>query len=166
VPAGGTDPLGNPNPTTSNFIPFNKKSVITGNPNQWFNPLMFALQPTYYQGTTVPGVGTFPAIPGCTTGNGGCYYGQLGNTGRDTLRGPGFGSWNFSIVKDTAIHALGVLHRGATAWAAWGTAPCPLPDRADYLVCGWNGARMTTSSLRFCALPSGVLLLATGWNSA
>jgi len=35
---------------------------------------------------------------------------------------------------------LGALHRGATAWAAWGTHPCPLPDRADYVVCGWNGA--------------------------
>lgn len=35
---------------------------------------------------------------------------------------------------------LGVLHRGATAWAAWGTAPCALPDRADYVVCGWNTA--------------------------
>jgi len=35
---------------------------------------------------------------------------------------------------------LGVLHRGATAWAAWGTDPCPLPDRADYVVCGWNRA--------------------------
>ena len=107
VPAGGTDPLGNVNNTPYNFVPFNKKTVITGNPNQWFNPLMLNLQPTYYQGTTVPGVGTFPALSGCSTGNGGCYYGQLGNTGRNTLRGPGFGEWNFSIVKDTAIHALG-----------------------------------------------------------
>ena len=107
VPAGGTDPLGNVNNTPYNFIPFNKKTVITGNPNQWYNPLMFALPPTYYQGTTDSSGNPFPALPGCSPSNGGCYYGQLGHTGRNTLRGPGFGEWNFSIVKDTAIHALG-----------------------------------------------------------
>jgi hypothetical protein len=107
VPAGGTDQLGNVNNTPYNFIPFNKKTVITGNPNQWYNPLMFALPPTYYQGTTDSSGNPFPALPGCSPSNGGCYYGQLGHTGRNTLRGPGFGEWNFSIVKDTAIHALG-----------------------------------------------------------
>ncbi len=107
VAPGAKDPNGNMNNTPFTFVPFNKNTVITGNPNEWFNPLMFDLQPTYYQGTTVPGVGTFPAIPGCTTGNGGCYWGPLGNTGRDILRGPGFGDWDFSLVKDTAIHALG-----------------------------------------------------------
>jgi hypothetical protein len=111
-----SDPNGNMNTASAcgplanlpcNFVPFNRKTVITGNPRQWFNPLMFALQPTYYQGTTVPGVGTFPAIAGCDPSLSTCYWGQLGNTGRDTLRGPGFGNWDFSIVKDTAIHALG-----------------------------------------------------------
>jgi acyl-CoA synthetase (AMP-forming)/AMP-acid ligase II len=33
---------------------------------------------------------------------------------------------------------LGAIHGGATVWAAWGDRPAPLPDRADYAVCGWN----------------------------
>jgi acyl-CoA synthetase (AMP-forming)/AMP-acid ligase II len=33
---------------------------------------------------------------------------------------------------------LGAMHRGATVWAAWNDGSAPLPDRADYLVCGWN----------------------------
>ena len=56
LPPGAKDPNGNVNNTPYTFIPFNKNTVITGNPNEWFNPLMFDLQPTYYQGTTVPGV--------------------------------------------------------------------------------------------------------------
>ncbi|MGD0072932.1 MAG: AMP-binding protein [Candidatus Binataceae bacterium] len=35
---------------------------------------------------------------------------------------------------------LGALNRGATIWAAWGQNPGPMPDRADYVVCGWNTA--------------------------
>ncbi len=35
---------------------------------------------------------------------------------------------------------LGALSRGATIWVSWGQNPGPMPDRADYLVCGWNTA--------------------------
>ncbi len=107
APPGATTPDGT-NTTGSTFVPFNKKTVITGNPNQWFNPLMFDLPQTFYSG-----LNGFPVIQGCPAaipaggGDSGCYWGQLGNTGRNTLRGPGFGDWDFSIVKDTAIHALG-----------------------------------------------------------
>jgi hypothetical protein len=52
--------------------------VITGNPNQWFNPAAF-LQP--------------PANSG--------FYGNLG---RNTLIGPGLATWDFSVLKDTKIH--------------------------------------------------------------
>jgi hypothetical protein len=52
--------------------------VILGNPNQWFNPNAF-LQP--------------PANSG--------FYGDLG---RDTLIGPGLATWDFSALKETAIH--------------------------------------------------------------
>jgi len=64
---------------TVNFIPFNKNTVITGNPSQWFNPLMFGE----------------PAL------------GQLGNVPRNFLRQPGLGTWNFSLVKDTKVSMLG-----------------------------------------------------------
>jgi hypothetical protein len=71
---------GNPSQNVSvTFVPFNKNKVITGNPNEWFNVDMFQLQPV----------------------------GFLGNAGRSVLRGPGLGSWDFSLVKDTAIPALG-----------------------------------------------------------
>ncbi len=60
-------------------IPFNAKTVITGNPNQWFNPAMFSLAP----------------------------IGQLGTASRGMLNGPGLGTWDFSLAKDTSVHALG-----------------------------------------------------------
>ncbi len=53
-------------------------SAILGKPSQWFNPSAF-LQP--------------PANSGF-----------FGNLGRDTLVGPGLATWDFSAVKDTAIH--------------------------------------------------------------
>ena len=53
-------------------------SATLGKPSQWFNPSAF-LQP--------------PANSGF-----------FGNLGRDTLVGPGLATWDFSAVKDTAIH--------------------------------------------------------------
>ena len=52
-------------------------SLITGTPNQWFDPTAFVLQP---QGT-------------------------FGNTPRDFLRGPGFANVDLSIVKNLALVA-------------------------------------------------------------
>jgi hypothetical protein len=74
-----------------NFIAFDPKTVITGNPNQWFNPLMFDLSP-------------IQLCPGATTTP---YCGQLGNVSRGFLRAPGLGNWDFSIVKDTKLGFLG-----------------------------------------------------------
>jgi len=51
--------------------------VVTGNPNQWFNPAAFLAPPS----------------------NSGFY----GNVGRDTYIGPGLATWDFSVLKDTAI---------------------------------------------------------------
>jgi hypothetical protein len=64
---------------TYNFIPYDPKTVILGNPNNWFNPLMFGEQP----------LGTEP------------------NTPRDILRGPGVTEWDFSLNKDTKLRFLG-----------------------------------------------------------
>lgn len=52
-------------------------SIITGNPNQWFNPAAFLAPPA----------------------NSGFY----GNLGRNTLIGPGLATWDFSTVKDTRL---------------------------------------------------------------
>jgi hypothetical protein len=64
---------------TVNFVPFDKNTVITNNPNQWFNPLMFGEPP----------------------------LGQLGNVPRNFLRQPGLTNWNLSLVKDTKVPWLG-----------------------------------------------------------
>lgn len=88
-----TDAFGNAYTSANvNFVPFDANSVITGNPNQWFNPLMFALQ---------------PMVPCPGAGNAGLTCGILGNSPRGLLRGPGLGDWDFSLVKDTAVHILG-----------------------------------------------------------
>jgi len=74
----------------ANFIPYNPRTVITGNPNQWFNPNMFHMQ---------------PMVP-CPN-NAALTCGILGNATRGILRGPNLGEWDFSIVKDTAVPLLG-----------------------------------------------------------
>lgn len=51
--------------------------VILGKPDQWFDP------------------GAFPPPPPNS--------GFWGDLGRDTLAGPGLGTWDFSAIKDTII---------------------------------------------------------------
>jgi hypothetical protein len=74
------------------FVPYDPDTVITGNPNQWFNPDMFHMQPM------VP----CPNNPALTCGT-------LGEAARGILRGPGLADWDFSLVKDTAAPLLGKL---------------------------------------------------------
>jgi hypothetical protein len=78
------------NPCAYTPIPFNANTVVTGNINNWFNPAMFSMAPE------------FPSPEG-----GGNFVGQLGNAGRNILRGPGSSDWNFSLVKDTKVKFLG-----------------------------------------------------------
>jgi len=77
APACGSQ--GNPGHVTYTYIPYDPQTVITGDPNMWFNPLMFRLAPA----------------------------GQQGNEGRDILRGPGLVEWDLSVSKDTALPFLG-----------------------------------------------------------
>ena len=67
------------NGITYNFVPYNQSTVTTHDPNHYFNPLMFSLQP----------------------------IGTLGDAERGLLRGPGLTEWDFSLVKDTAVRWLG-----------------------------------------------------------
>ena len=62
-----------------NYNPAFTGSIITGNPNQWFNPAAFMLQPV----------------------------GTLGNVGRDSLYGPGFANLDFGLHKNTKLGFLG-----------------------------------------------------------
>lgn len=52
--------------------------IITGSPRQWFNPDAFLAPPA--------------------------NSGFWGNLSRDSLSGPGLGTWDFSALKDTSIH--------------------------------------------------------------
>ena len=61
-------------------VVYNPNTVITGNPNEWYNPNMF----------------TLPAAAGT--------HGALG---RNVLRGPGLGDWDLSVNKDTPLRKLG-----------------------------------------------------------
>jgi hypothetical protein len=58
---------------------FNPATVVTGNPNQWFNPTMFDLQTA----------------------------GTLGNAGRGIFRGPKLADADVSVNKDTRLKWLG-----------------------------------------------------------
>jgi hypothetical protein len=63
------------NPDRPSINPAFTGPVVTGNPNQWFNPTAFIL----------PTAGTY------------------GNLGRGTLRGPGLADVDFSLFKNTAV---------------------------------------------------------------
>jgi hypothetical protein len=58
---------------------FNYKTLVTGNPNQWFNPTMFDL----------PLAGTY------------------GNAPRNLIPGPNYQNVDFSVSKDTRVPKLG-----------------------------------------------------------
>jgi hypothetical protein len=60
-------------------IPYNPDTVVTGNPGQWFDARMFTIAPR----------------------------GQVGNAGRNILRGPTLSSVDMSLNKDTRLPFLG-----------------------------------------------------------
>jgi hypothetical protein len=63
------------NPDRPSWNPNFSGPVITGNPQQWYNPNAFA----------IPTSGTF------------------GNVGKNALRGPGLADWDLSLFKNTVI---------------------------------------------------------------
>jgi len=65
------------NPVRPFLNPIFSGPVILGHPNQWFNPAAFIAPPS--------------------------ASGFYGNAGRDTYIGPGLATWDFSVLKETAI---------------------------------------------------------------
>ncbi len=61
----------------------------------------------------------------------------------------------------SAWHTLGLLlatwHRGGTVWAGWGGARKALPECADYVVCGWEGAEPLLEDLRSSRPPVQII---------
>ena len=80
------------NPCAYQPIVYNPNTVITGNPNQWFNPAMFSMQPNCFG----------PGLTNCSD-----TIGQLGTAGRNILSGPPERNWDFSVVKETKLGFLG-----------------------------------------------------------
>jgi hypothetical protein len=97
-------PAANPaldtNPCAYQPIVYNPNTVITGDPNQWFNPAMFSLPPV----TPSPAAEQASCAPGTAPCN---FIGQLGTAGRNILSGPPERNWDFSIVKQTKLGFLG-----------------------------------------------------------
>ena len=85
-------PAAGSNPCAYQPIVYNPSTVITGNPNQWFNPAMFSISPQ------CSGAGLTNCSP---------TLGQLGTAGRNILSGPPERNWDFSLVKDTKLGFLG-----------------------------------------------------------
>ena len=65
------------NPVRPFLNPAFSSPVVLGKPNQWFNPAAFIAPPS--------------------------QSGFEGSVGRDTYIGPGLATWDFSVLKDTAI---------------------------------------------------------------
>ncbi len=107
-------PFANPNFTGS---------IITGNPNQWFNPAAFLAPPA----------------------NSGFY----GNLGRNTLIGPGLATWDFSTVKDTRIQERLTLQFRAEIFSLLNRANFNTPNLIVFTpsgVSGTAGAITSTST--------------------
>ena len=86
------NPLTDTNPCAYQPIVYNPNTVVTGKPDQWFNPAMFSITPNCLG----------PGLTNCSNS-----IGQLGNAGRNFLTGPPERDWDFSLVKDTKLGILG-----------------------------------------------------------
>ncbi len=78
------------NNITETWVPYDPKTVILGTVQNWYNPLMFNLQPM----APCPGAASLTC-------------GTLGDESRGFLRAPGLFDWDFNIVKDTKLGFLG-----------------------------------------------------------
>jgi hypothetical protein len=101
------------NPVRPFINPAFHGSAIIGKPSQWFNPSAFLPPPA----------------------NSGFY----GNLGRDTLIGPGLGTWDFSAVKDTAIRERMTLQFRAEIFNLLNRANFNTPNLIVFTPSGLSG---------------------------
>lgn len=100
--AGTGNPFANDRP---NLNPgFTASSIVSGNPNQWFNPAAFSLPPV----------------------------GEFGNLGRDVLNGPFFWNIDFSAIKDTKLSERFTLQFRAEFFNILNHADWGLPNAAVF----------------------------------
>jgi hypothetical protein len=108
------------NPVRPFANPDFRGSAIIGSPSQWFNPDAF-LQPPPNSG----------------------FYGNLG---RDTLIGPGLGTWDFSAVKDTALRERMTLQFRAEIFNLLNRANFNTPNLIVFTPSGVSGTAGAISS--------------------
>jgi hypothetical protein len=98
-------PANDTNPCNMDPIPYDPNTVITGDPNQWFNPNMFSLAPAPLSPDSEQPTCWFqvPRPSTCLPNT----FGQLGTAGRNILSGPPERNWDFSLVKETKLGFLG-----------------------------------------------------------
>ena len=94
--------------------------VILGRPNQWFNPSAFLAPPP----------------------NSGFY----GNLGRDTLIGPGLATWDFSVLKETALRERLALQFRAEIFNLLNRANFNTPNLITFTPSGVSGTAGAISS--------------------
>jgi hypothetical protein len=103
-----TQPPTGPDTNPCAYVPvvYNPNTVITGDPNQWFNPAMFSLAPAPLSPNSEQPACFFlapdpnnPCVPNT--------IGQIGTAGRNILSGPPERNWDFSLVKETKLGFLG-----------------------------------------------------------
>jgi hypothetical protein len=94
---------------------YDPHKAITGNPDGWFNPLMFTLVGPNADAAGGQCAATYAtSAPNNNASNYGnpaygptCYFGYLGNEPRNDMRGAPLRNWDFSINKDTRLPFLG-----------------------------------------------------------
>ena len=109
--AGGTEDRPNVKPGT------NPSSIITGDPNHWFDTSVFILQP---QGT-------------------------FGNTPRNFLRGPGFANADVSLVKNQAVMGDTRLQFRLEVFNLFNQANFAVPTRTVFAGATQNDAPLATA---------------------
>jgi hypothetical protein len=93
------------------------KKIVTGDPNRWFDPAAFELQP---QGT-------------------------LGNTPRNFLRGPGFANTDLSLVKNQALAGSARLQFRLEVFNVFNRANFAAPTRTVFAGATQNEAPLATA---------------------
>jgi hypothetical protein len=113
---------------------FNKNNILTGNPNQWYNPAAFSIPPV----------------------------GEFGDLGRNVLTGPFFWDIDFSAIKNTKITERVTLQFRAEFFNIFNHADWGLPVAANFTQ-GFSpaGVQQVTISPVAGSIPASLFPLAT-----
>ena len=103
--------------------------VILGTPSEWFNPAAFASSPS--------------------------NSGFFGNVGRDAYYGPGLGTWDFSVLKDTRISEKMNLEFRAEIFNLLNRANFNTPNLITF-VQGFNSTGLNAGTVTSTPAPSGL----------